>query len=108
MVLRLESEFTVTVEASLAPGGGGDTARHLATLPFGRPRPPPLPDVRSTRSIRSLEDRSREPFADFASRAGRAEAPLRRSLCRRAICCFSGEGCREAISHASDSTAAHC
>ena len=39
---------------------------------------------------------------------GEAEPRLRRGILRPLICCFSGEGCRKAISYASDSPAAHC
>ena len=52
-----------------------------ATLPFGRPRPSPLPGVRSTRSTRSFEGRPREPCADFASCGVRPRRRSRRLLC---------------------------
>ena len=89
-------------------GGGFPGGRHRAsdaTLPFGRPRSSPLPYVRSTRSTRSFEDRSREPCADFTSARVR-EAPS--CFLRPPICYFSGKGLPCALSHASDSTAAHC
>ena len=94
---------TVTVEARWRPPWG-DTAR-VATLPFGRPRSSPLPDVRSTRSTRSFEDRSREPCADFASARVR-EAPS--CFLRPADLLFQRRGCLYALSRDTDSTAAHC
>ena len=116
MVLRLElradgvrgladarkAQCCAVVDIFMRPWG--DT-RGVATLPFGRPRSSPRPDVRTTRSTRSFEDRSREPCADFTSARVR-EAPS--CFLRPPICYFSGKGLPCALSHASDSTAAHC
>ena len=120
-------EFTVTVEASLGaicygarssgwyPGGEtlhvadpwrGDTAVRAvhATLPFGRP------DHR-----RSQTSARRAPFAASRAVPGAARrfrfARVRREapcFLRPPICYFSGKGLPCALSHASDSTAAHC
>ena len=80
-----------SLECTVMVGGGFPGGRHRAsdaTLPFGRPRPSPLPGVRATSSTRSFEGRSREPCADFAS--PHARPSRRRGILRRRNLIFAG------------------